>query len=72
MMAKRHVENTVMQFNDNFSDLCKFAFELRKLDLEDKFTYKMLNGNIAHDIIVKLICKNYWSQEEQVMKVHED
>ena len=42
--ATRGLENTVTDISTNQSNLSSFAFELRKADSEDKYSFDLLYG----------------------------
>ena len=43
-MTDRIIEDIVTQIQREPADLTKFAFELRKFDFDDKYTFSLLNG----------------------------
>ena len=42
--AQRAIEDTIIDLSGNFSELVQFAYELRKQDVEDRYTYSFING----------------------------
>ena len=48
--------------------LIKFCYHLRKADVEDKYSYEFLNGNIRPNVLVDMICCNKWDAAANQMK----
>ena len=53
--------------SDDFADLVAFAFELRKADKEDKYSYALINGLIKTEILEKVILYNKWDDNQKTM-----
>ena len=45
-------------------EILKFAFHLRKIDTEDKYSYNILNGQLRPPILVDIIMANKWNAKE--------
>lgn len=42
--AQKAIEDTIIDLSRNFDELVQFAYELRKQDAEDRYTYAFING----------------------------
>lgn len=67
--AMRGMEDTVMAISKEPDQLVAFAYELRRQDLEDKYSFEFINGNVKPSILVDIIMSNYWDKDEDCMKV---
>ena len=54
---------------DDYVDLHRFAFELRKADVDDKYTRLLFDGAVKPPILVSIICSNQWVAAVGKMKV---
>ena len=43
-MANRKIEDFVTKMADDAVEFLKFAYELRKVDIDNKYTFNLLNG----------------------------
>lgn len=50
-------------------ELVAFAYELRKQDVNDKYTYDFLNGQVKPSILVDIIMSNRWNEDAFEMQV---
>jgi hypothetical protein len=50
-------------------EFLKFAYELRKIDVDNKYSYNLMNGQVKPNILVDIICSNKWNVEESRMMV---
>jgi hypothetical protein len=53
-------------------EILKFAFQLRKLDTEDKYSYHLLNEQLRPPILVDIIMANKWNDKEGTMTIKEE
>ena len=53
-------------------EILKFAFHLRKVDTEDKYSYNILNGQLRPPILVDIIMANKWNAKEGKMIIKEE
>lgn len=67
--AQKAIEDTVVDLSHSFSELVQFAYELRKQDVEDRYTYAFINGQVRPPILVDVICSNQWNNATQKMEV---
>ena len=65
--TERFIVDTVSDISKDVSELLKFAYELRKQDAEDKYSYDILNGQVSPQILVDIFMNNKWDEEEQRM-----
>ena len=70
--ALRALEDVVSTIQKNKSDLFCFAFELRKQDTEDKYSFDFLNGQVKPAILVDIIMSNQWVSEKDQMIVNQN
>ena len=49
--------------------MLKFAFELRKIDLLEKYTFPLLSGNVDPPILVDLAMSNKWNKYANKMEI---
>lgn len=66
---ERCTQDVVTQLSYDPGQLCSFAFELRKKDTENRYTYEFLNGQVRQVILVKIICANRWDEQLQRMVI---
>jgi len=52
-------------------EILKFAFQLRKQDTEDKYSYHFLNEQLRPPILVDVIMANKWNGKEAKMIINE-
>ena len=64
-------EEVVQELAADADEILKFAFELRKQDTEDKYSFNLLNGQVRPPVLVDIIMANKWSSLEGKMKVNE-
>ena len=53
--------------NGNFQELVSIAFHIRKLDSNDKYTSKLINGQVQPEVIEKIIQHSKWDEAKQCM-----
>ena len=58
--------------NKNLKDFFNFAYELRKHDIENKFTRKLLENRVKPDIFVDMIASNKWDTDRECMVPEEN
>lgn len=64
MTINRFVEDLIYNLCKKGSNfIFKFAYELRKFDVSDKYSYELLNGQVRPEIFVDIICANKWNNE---------
>jgi hypothetical protein len=49
--------------------ILKFAYELRKQDIEDKYTLTLIDGQVRPPVLVEIILANKWNSEACKMTV---
>lgn len=64
-------EEVVQELAADADEILKFAFELRKQDTDDKYSFNLLNGQVRPPVLVDIIMANKWSSSEGKMKVNE-
>lgn len=69
--ADRYIEDTVTEIAQSPENLMKFAYELRKQDIDDEFSYGFLNGQVKPAILQDIILSNKWSKAFSKMVVKE-
>lgn len=67
--AMRGMEDTVMAISKEPDQLVAFAYELRRQDTHDKYSFEFINGNVKPSILTDIIMSNTWDQQEESMKV---
>lgn len=50
--------DTVTEISRDLTELFAFAFELRKVDSDNKYSYDFLNGAVNPPIVVQIIMNN--------------
>ena len=50
-------------------EILKFAYELRKQDTEDKYSFNILNGQVRPPALVEMIIANKWDSQAGKMTV---
>lgn len=68
--AQLCLEDTVQQIGRDASLLTEFAFELRKQDVNDVYSFDFLNGQIWPEVLIDIIMANKWSEEDEQMHVN--
>ena len=53
-------------------ELLTFAYYLRQLDTDDRYSLSILEGQVKPPCLVSLILANQWDDKLQVMKVRPD
>lgn len=56
----RSIEDIITLIGKNPLNFTKFAYELRKQDVNDTYTYDFLNGQVHSQVLVKIVCANKW------------
>ena len=51
--------------------LINFCYHLRKADVDDKYTFDFLNGQVRPATLVDIFCANRWDTVTQQMKYKE-
>ena len=65
----RGIEDTVMAISKEPDQLVAFAYELRRQDSNDKYSFDFINGNVKPSILTDIIMSNQWDQSEETMIV---
>jgi len=53
-------------------ELFKFAYELRKIDSDNKYSRALLGQNLKSDILIQIICTNEWNAKNMKMGVNQN
>lgn len=53
-------------------NLIKFAYELRKQDLNDEYSNTLLEGQVQPNVLVQIIMSNQWNTEQGKMVLNEN
>jgi hypothetical protein len=53
-----------MDISSNRANLSTFAFELRKFDVDNKYSNDFLNGQVRPDILARIILQNKFEDDE--------
>ena len=61
-----------MDLSINPEMLFNFAFELRKQDVSDKYSFEFLNGQVEPSILVDIILSNKWNENLKRMETVND
>lgn len=56
--AKESIEHTIRVITNSLKDLLNFSYHLRKHDVENRFTRKLLENRVKPDILVDIITSN--------------
>lgn len=66
----RAIEDTATFISQTPANLCEFAYELRKADLEhnDKYSRDLLYGNVKPNALVNILLANEWDSKKEEMK----
>lgn len=62
-------EEAVQELAADPEEILKFAYELRKQDVENKYSFNMLNGQVRPPALVEMILANKWDSQEGKMTV---
>lgn len=68
-IAKRKIEDFITKLSDDSIEFHKFAFELRKVDPSNHYSFDLLNGQVKPRALVDIICSNTWIPAQKRMKV---
>ena len=60
MLRRNNLEDIVTALCKDIRELFTFAYELRKLDVDDLYTESFLNGQVRPHTLVQLILENKW------------
>ena len=66
--ALRFIEEIVSELAKDFTSLCAFCYELRKIDVDNMYTRDLLDGQVQPSILVNMIEENQWDGEQFTMK----
>ena len=69
LTGNRRIEDLVTKIGQDEVDFFKFAYELRRLDPSDKYTWEFLNGAVQPSILVSMILANKWNASAKKMNV---
>ena len=69
--SMRSLEDHITSISRSNSEFYKFAYELRKIDIQNQFTFEFLNGQVKPHCIVEMICANQWDTNSQTMKFND-
>lgn len=58
----RQIEDTVTLISKTSKQLSNFAYELRRLDLSNKYSRELLSGNVKPAGLVDIILANSWDE----------
>ena len=61
------IRNTVKSIAEDLSQLFEFAYELRKNDLANVYSYQFLSGNVIQQVIIDIIMDNFWDISKKCM-----
>ena len=70
--ASRYIENIVTEISQSPSNFMNFAYELRRQDIDDEFSYDFLNGQVQPPILNEIILSNKWCKTMGKMVVSEN
>ena len=59
--------DVVSVISEDFSDLIGFAYELRKVDKDDQYSYMLVNGLLKIDLLEKMVLSNKWDDNKKTM-----
>lgn len=69
--AFKQICQTVQEITADTQDFFQFAYELRKIDANNKYSRPILGQNIKSDALVQLICTNSWNTKNLKMTANE-
>ena len=61
------IVDVITQIGHDPQDLFQFAYQLRKQDVNDEYTWDFLNGAVQPSILVSMIMSNKWDATLQKM-----
>ena len=67
--AKRLVEDVVTELTIDIKQLYQFSYELLKHDVEQKYVFDLLNGQVRQSELVNIIMSNQWNSKTKKMEV---
>ena len=56
--ALRRLEDHVTELSFEHANFYRFVYELRKFDIDNKYSYEFLNGQVKTHSLVQMICAN--------------
>ena len=56
--SMRNIEDQVTAISHSNLEFYKFAYELRRIDHQNKYTFEFLNGQVKPHCIVEIVCAN--------------
>lgn len=59
--AERLTEDIVTDISKDQRELLTFAYEMLKTDVDQKFTFDLLNGQVKPHSLVQVIMSNKWN-----------
>ena len=66
LQADGFICDLVTNIAKDLTELFMFSFELRKQDVNDEYSYDLLNGAVKPCILVDVICNNFWSKNKRM------
>lgn len=70
LKGQRFLEDVVTQIGRDSKELVAFAYELRKQDVTDRYSYEFLNGQVAPALLVDVLMANQWDTNSDRMTVN--
>ena len=61
--AGRRIEDLIFNLVSDPVDFMHFAYELRRIDTHNTYSYELLNGQVQPSILVDIICSNQFIPE---------
>lgn len=63
----QYLTDVITNLGKNYDRLFAFCFELRKQDLNNNYTFDLLNGQVKPHILVEIIMNNTWDKKKKRM-----
>lgn len=70
--AENCIVDTVTDIAKDFSELFSFAYELRKNDPKNLYSYNFLNGQVNPSVVIDIIMNNTWDSKKKRMNLAKD
>ena len=69
IISDRKCEDVVTEIGRDPQDLFRFAYELRKQDYDDQYTWTLMNGQVEPSLLISIFLANKWNPRIERMDV---
>ena len=68
--GQRQIENIVTDLCKDSESFVQFAFQLRKADVKDEYSFGFLNGNCKPRVLADIVIGNKWDAKANIMTIN--